>query len=117
MALNRSGLLSLTLLGRLLVEFPAPKLGEDPGFFTGTLETTQGGVEILVLANTNAGHSNLNIKAKEPPAFGDRGAHSKVPPHKRQRLRIGTAIGGGKSQFFGVTGTVFWMLWYEIALR
>jgi hypothetical protein len=78
-------------LGRLLVEFPAPKLGEDAGFFTGTLETTQGGVEILVLANTNAGHSNLNLKAKGPPAFGDRGAHSKVRPCKRQRLRIGAA--------------------------
>src|ERR1700722_8254540 len=63
MALNRGGLLSLTLLGRRLVEVPAPKLGEDAGFFTGTLETTQGGVEILVLANTNAGHSNLNIQA------------------------------------------------------
>jgi hypothetical protein len=47
-------------LGRLLVEFTATKLGEDAGFFTGTLEATQGGVEILVLANTNAGHSNLN---------------------------------------------------------
>jgi hypothetical protein len=51
-------------LGRLLVEFTAPKLGEDARFFTGTLETTQGGVEILVLANTNAGHSNLKVKAK-----------------------------------------------------
>jgi len=60
MAFDRSGLLSLTLLGRLLVEFTATKLGEDTGFFTGTLEATQGGVEVLVLANTNAGHSNLN---------------------------------------------------------
>src|SRR5260370_33640412 len=58
-ALNRSGLLSLSLLGRLLVEFPASKLGEDAGFFTGTLETAQSCVDILVLANTNAGHSNL----------------------------------------------------------
>jgi hypothetical protein len=46
-------------LGRLLVEFTPAKLGEDARFFTGTLEATQGGVEILVLANTNAGHSNL----------------------------------------------------------
>jgi hypothetical protein len=75
-------------LGRLLVEFPAPKLGEDAGFFTGTLETTQGGVEILVLANTNAGHSNLKVKAKEPPAFGDRG----------RILRCGPAKGKGGSR-------------------
>jgi hypothetical protein len=73
MAFYGSGLLSLTLLRRFLVEFSAPKLGEDARFFTGTLETTQGGVEILVLTNTNAGHSNLKVKAKEPPAFGDRG--------------------------------------------
>jgi hypothetical protein len=55
-------LLSLTLLGRLLVEFTAPKLGEYARFFTGTLESTKGGVEILVLSNTNAGHSNLNVQ-------------------------------------------------------
>jgi hypothetical protein len=91
MAFYGSGLLSLTLLRWFLVEFAAPKLGEDARFFTGTLETTQGGVKILVLANTNAGHSNLNLKAKGPPAFGDRGAHSKVRPCKRQRLRIGAA--------------------------
>jgi hypothetical protein len=62
MPLYRGGLLSLTLLGRLLVEFTAPKLGEDARFFAGTLEATQGGVEILVLANTNAGHSNLKLR-------------------------------------------------------
>src|SRR5271167_3038818 len=45
MAFDRSGLLSLTLLSRLLVEFTATKLGEYTGFFTGTLEATQGGVE------------------------------------------------------------------------
>src|ERR1700730_8746552 len=74
MALNRSGLLSLTLLGRLLVEFTPPKLSEDAGFFTGTLETTQGGIEILVLANTNAGHSNLNVmqKSRRHSATGGR---------------------------------------------
>jgi hypothetical protein len=59
MPFHGGSLLALTLLGRLLVEFTAPKLGEYARFFTGTLETTQGGVEILVLANTNAGHSNL----------------------------------------------------------
>ena len=86
MTLHRSGLLSLTLLRRLLVEFTPTKLGEDTGLFAGALEATQGGVEILVLANTNAGHSNLNdSRQTAPPSFGDRGAHSKVRPHKRQR--------------------------------
>jgi hypothetical protein len=61
MALHRGGLLALTFLGRLLVEFTAAKLGEDARFLAGALEAAQSGVEILVLANTNAGHSNLNI--------------------------------------------------------
>jgi hypothetical protein len=69
-------------LRRLLVEFTASKLGEDARFFAGTLETAQGGIEILVLANTNAGHSNLKVKAKEPPAFGDRGRILKCGPAK-----------------------------------
>src|SRR5208282_1489684 len=55
-------LLSLTLLSRLLVEFTATKFGEDTCFLTGTLEAPQGGVEVLVLADTNAGHSNLRSK-------------------------------------------------------
>ena len=61
MTFYRGGLLSLTLLSRLLVEFAAAKLGEDARLFAGALETTQGGIEILVLANTNAGHSNLKV--------------------------------------------------------
>jgi hypothetical protein len=85
MAFYRGSLLSLTFLRRLLVEFTATELGEDARFFTGTLEATQGGVEVLILANTNAGHSNLELKDNGPPAFGDRGAHSKVRPYKRQR--------------------------------
>jgi hypothetical protein len=87
MPFDRSGLFSLTFLGGLLVEFTSPKLGEDARFFTGTLEATQGGVKILILANTNAGHSNLKYMAR-PPAFGDGGAHSKVRPGKRQRLCV-----------------------------
>lgn len=82
MPFYRCGLFSLTFLGGLLVEFTSPKLGEDARFFTGTLEATQGGVKILILANTNAGHSNLNFKAKEPPAFGDRGRILKCGPAK-----------------------------------
>ena len=64
MPLNRGSLFSLTFLGRLLVEFTSPQLGEDAGFFTGTLEATQGGVKILILANSNAGHSNLKCMAQ-----------------------------------------------------
>jgi hypothetical protein len=61
MPFDRGSLLSLTFLGRLLVEFTAAKLGEDTRFLAGSLEAAQSGIEILVLANTNAGHSNLNI--------------------------------------------------------
>ena len=61
MPFHRSGLFSLTFLGGLLVEFTSPELGEDARLFTGTLEATQGGVKILILANTNAGHSNLKM--------------------------------------------------------
>jgi hypothetical protein len=59
--LDRGGLLAFTFLRGLLVEFPPTKLGKDPGLFTGALETPQGGVEILVLANTNARHRNLKL--------------------------------------------------------
>src|ERR1700720_115613 len=93
MAPNRSGLLSLTLLGRLLVEFPAPKLGEDACFFTGTLETTQGGVEILVLANTNTGHSNLNIRRQSRRHSATGGRILKCGPVKGKDG--GRAKGGG----------------------
>ena len=61
MPFYRGRLFSLTFLCRLLVEFTSPKLGEDARFFTGTLEATQGGVKILILANTNAGHSDLKM--------------------------------------------------------
>jgi hypothetical protein len=100
MPFYRSGLFSLTLLGRLLVEFTSPKLGEDARLFTGTLEAAQGGVKILIFANTNAGHSNLKCMAR-PPAFGDRGAHSKVRSGKRQRLRAGFKALGPVDRRFG----------------
>jgi hypothetical protein len=61
MPFYRRRLFSLTFLGGLLVEFTSPKLGEDTCFLTGTLEAAQGGVKILILANTNAGHSNLKM--------------------------------------------------------
>ena len=49
-------LLALTLLGGLLVEFAATQFRQHASLFTGALETTQRGVEILVLTDTNAGH-------------------------------------------------------------
>ena len=61
MPFYRSGLFPLTFLGGLLVEFTSPKLGEDARLLAGTLEAAQGGVKILILANTNAGHSNLKM--------------------------------------------------------
>jgi len=61
MPFYRGRLFSLTFLGGLLVEFTPPQLGENARLFTGTLETTQSGVKILILANTNAGHSNLKM--------------------------------------------------------
>ncbi len=84
MPFDRGGLFSLPLLGGLLVEFPTSKLSEDARLFAGTLKATQSGVEIFILANTNAGHSNLKKCVARPPAFGDRGAHSKVRSNKRQ---------------------------------
>jgi hypothetical protein len=61
MPLYRGSLFPLTFLGGFLVEFTPPKLCEHAGFFTGTLEAAQGGVKVLILANTNAGHSNLKM--------------------------------------------------------
>jgi hypothetical protein len=60
MPFHGGSLFSLTFLGGLLVEFTPAQLGEDARLLTGTLEATQGGVKILILANSNAGHSNLN---------------------------------------------------------
>jgi hypothetical protein len=41
--LHGGRLLALTLLGRLLVEFPAPQLREHTGLLAGALEAPQGG--------------------------------------------------------------------------
>jgi hypothetical protein len=59
-ALDGGGFLSFPLLRGLFVEFAPAQLGEDAGFLTGALETAQGGIEIFILANTNAGHRNPN---------------------------------------------------------
>jgi hypothetical protein len=45
----------------LFVEFASAQLSENAGFLASTLETAQGGIEILILANTDAGHRNPNL--------------------------------------------------------
>jgi hypothetical protein len=60
-SLDGSGFLSFPLLGRLFVEFAPAQLGQNAGFLAGTLETAQGGIEIFILANTDAGHRNPNL--------------------------------------------------------
>jgi hypothetical protein len=61
MALNGRSFLALSLLSGLFVKFPASKLGQYARFLAGPLEAAQGGIEILVLTNTNAGHSKTSI--------------------------------------------------------
>jgi N6-L-threonylcarbamoyladenine synthase len=88
MPFYRSGFFSLTLLGRLLVEFTAPQLGEDARLFTGTLEATQGGVKIFILTNTNAGHSDLKNwwHGRRHSATG--GRILKCAPVKGKNMRV-----------------------------
>jgi len=49
MPFDSSGFLALTLLCWLLVEFTTAQFRQDSCLLTGTLEATQGGVEILIL--------------------------------------------------------------------
>src|SRR5207237_597166 len=58
-ALDGRGLLALALLGGLLVELAPAQLGENAGLLTGALEAPQGGIEVLILTNSNARHRNL----------------------------------------------------------
>jgi hypothetical protein len=60
-ALDGGGFLSFPLLRGLFVEFASAQLSENAGFLASTLETAQGGIEILILANTDAGHRNPNL--------------------------------------------------------
>src|SRR5690606_32244799 len=53
---HRRGVLALTLLRRLLVEFAPAQLCQNACLFAGTLEAPQGYVEILILTNTHARH-------------------------------------------------------------
>src|SRR5437588_5471106 len=58
-ALDGRGLLALALLGGFLVELAPAQLGENAGLLTGALEAPQGGIEVLILTNSNARHRNL----------------------------------------------------------
>jgi hypothetical protein len=55
-ALDGRSLLALALLRRLFVELAAAQLRENARLLTGALEPPQGGIEVLILTNTNARH-------------------------------------------------------------
>lgn len=63
-ALHGSSLLAFPFLGRLLVEFAAPKLGQHSRLFAGALEPPQSGIEILVFSDPNARHRTSVIPYK-----------------------------------------------------
>jgi hypothetical protein len=93
--LHRGSLLALALLGGLLVEFAAPKLRKHARLLAGALEAAQGGIEILVLANANAGHRNLvdqsGLGARPRPLValpGKRTANFKDRGEELQSMRI-----------------------------
>src|SRR5258705_9890774 len=87
-ALHRGGLLALTLLRGLFVEFAAAQLGEHAGLLTGALEAAQGGVKVLVFPDSDARHrtqpldSNNRLTTVRPC----RGRDSKEAGAKRQSL-------------------------------
>src|SRR5436853_550535 len=58
-ALDGGGLLALALLRGLFIELAPTQLGENAGLLAGSLETPQGGIEVLVLTHANARHRNL----------------------------------------------------------
>src|ERR1700722_18413894 len=61
MPLDGGGLFAFSFLRGLFVEFAPSQLGENARLFTGSFETPQGGVEILVLAYSNTRHRNPNL--------------------------------------------------------
>src|SRR6185437_3358833 len=63
-ALDGGRLLAFPLLGRLLVEFTPAQLGENAGLLARALETPQGGIEVLILTDTDARHRNLRRTGK-----------------------------------------------------
>src|SRR6056297_1332710 len=56
MPLDGSGLLALSFLRRLLVEFAATRFGDHAGFFARTLEAAQGVFEWLVFLDFHTRH-------------------------------------------------------------
>src|SRR5688572_4012839 len=59
-ALHRGGMLALALGGRLFVELPGAKLGEEAGLLDRALEAAQCDVERLVFLDSNQGHRARN---------------------------------------------------------
>ena len=60
-ALNRGSFLPLALLCWFLVILTTAQFRQYAGFFAGTLETTQSGVEIFILFDANTGHTNSGL--------------------------------------------------------
>ena len=56
MALDRRGVLALTLRGRLFVEFARAQFRQQPGLFNGALEAAHGYFERLVLFDAYGRH-------------------------------------------------------------
>jgi hypothetical protein len=59
-ALDRRGFFSFPFLRGLFVEFAPAQLGQNAGFFAGALKTAQCGIEIFILADSDARHRNSN---------------------------------------------------------
>jgi len=58
MSFDGGSFLTLAFLGRLLVKLATAELGKYSGLFAGTLEATQGGVEIFVFFYADTWHKN-----------------------------------------------------------
>src|ERR1700728_206165 len=75
--LDGGSLFAFPFLRGLFVEFAPSQLGENASLLAGAFEAPQGGVEILVLADSNTRHLNTNllkIKHFLFPAVGARAA-------------------------------------------
>src|SRR3982074_990370 len=86
-ALDGGRLLALALLRGLFIELAPTQLGENAGLLAGPFETPQGGIEVLVLTNTNARHRNL----KSLIGMG-------ILPDRRVRQNPGPRRGAGDSK-------------------
>ncbi len=93
MPLDGGGLLAFPFLGGLLVEFPAAQFGEDTGFLAGALETTQGGVEVLVFADADTRHSDLSIACTAPDGPGERARNCSDLPPENQKTSVMIVLG------------------------